>query len=393
LACSSEALAAVLRGGISNHVGPLKIRKPVTRHGRSKQGAMFGAESKKLAQRAGSDSLQIQASGDINVGVSEERVREIMLETSQEVLASYTREANSLIQDRIFKLDDRVIAALVRENRLQVFADPGFQRTYRRAQEGAATTERDADYDLLAALLIDRAERGSQRKIRAGIERSIEIVDRIDEEALRGLTVIQAVLQYRPNGGDIEAGIELMAEFFGQLLDGPLPTEPDWLDHLDVLDAVRVNSASEMRKFDDFWLTSHMPGYMAPGAPEGTVPETWTLGASQVPWMVAPHRFKPGYVRIDAPSKETFMKYFSMLDPDSAASLEREAEELFHLNEIDESCREPLIELARTFPALRETEALWNSMSGSVSITTVGRVLARANAERLDQTNMLPPLD
>jgi hypothetical protein len=354
---------------------------------------MFGIRFRRQAQRAGSDSLQIQASGDINVGVSEERVRQIMRETSQEVLASYTSEANTLIQDRIFKLDDRVIAALVRENRLQVFSDPGFQRTYRRAQEGAATSERDADYDLLAALLVDRAERGSQRKIRAGIERSIEIVDRIDEEALRGLTVIQAILQYRPTGGEIHAGIELMAKFFGQLLDGPLPTEPDWLDHLDVLDAVRVNAAGEMRKFDDFWLTTHMPGYMAAGALEGTTPETWTLGASQVPWMVSPHRFKPGYVRIDAPSKDIFLQHFSFLGPQSTSVLEREAEEHFHLSEIDEVCREPLMELVRTFPPLREIETFWNSMLGSVSITAVGRVLARANAERLDQTSMLPPLD
>ena len=353
---------------------------------------MFDVNAGSQAQRAGADSLQIQAAGDINLGVSEDRAREIALDTAQQVLSSFTHEANTVIQDRILKLDDRVIAALVRENRLQVFADPGFQRTYRKAQEGAAASERDADYDLLAALLVDRAERGAQRTIRAGIERSIEIVDRIDEEALRGLTVLQAVAQYSPMAGDIDLGLETMNRLLGQLLDGPLPQGGEWLDHLDVLDAVRVNSGGELRKFNDFWPTTHMPGYMSAGAVDSSVPKTYMIGPIAIPWMVEPHKLKDGFVRVSAPSKSIFIGYHSAMDPSIVQTLSDDADAIFHLSEIDESCREPLMGFIRAIPKLKAIEEWWEQISGSVSVTAVGRVLARANAERLDSENVLPSL-
>jgi hypothetical protein len=354
---------------------------------------MFAASSSGQTQRAGADSLQIQAAGDVHLGgVSEERAREIAKDTAQQVLSSFTQEANSLIQDRILKLDDRVIAALVRENRLQVFADPGFQRTYRKAQEGAAASERDADYDVLAALLTDRAERGAHRQTRAGIERSIEIVDRIDEEALRGLTVLQAVVQYQPKGGQIENGLRTMDSLLGQLLDGPLPRGGEWLEHLDILDALRANSLGQLRKFNDFWPNSHMPGYISAGAEATTAPEYWGAGPIRIPWMIVPHQLKPGYLRVEAPSKTTFLAYHATFDPNVLKTLADEADSIFHLSEIDETLREPLMGLIREFPRLKEIEEWWDGIPGSVSVTAVGRVLARANAERLDTIDILPPL-
>jgi hypothetical protein len=363
-----------------------------TRRGRSRRGEMLDANAGGQLQRAGSNSLQIQAAGDVNLGVSEDRAREIALDTARQVLSTFTHEANSVIQDRILKLDDRVIAALVRENRLQVFADPGFQRTYRKAQEGAAASERDADYDLLAALLVDRAARGRQRTIRAGIERSIEIVDRIDEEALRGLTIFQAVMQYSPTAGDIDLGLQTIARLLSQLLDGPLPRGSDWLDHLDILDAVRVNSGGGLRKFHDFWPTSHMPGYMSVGAVDSGEPKTWMFASTAIPWQLAPHKLKDGFVRVNAPSKAVFLEQFSMLPQSLTEQLFNDAESVFHLSEIDESCREPLMGLIRAIPELKQIEDWWDQIAGAVSVTAVGRVLARANAERLDSEKILPPL-
>src|SRR5699024_11279824 len=113
----------------------------------------------------------------------ESRAREIAQQAAKSVISEYANESVRVIQERITKLDDRVIASLVREGRLEVFADPGFQRSYTKAHSGAAVSEKDSDYDLLAGLLIDRAKRGGIRNIRAGIERSIEIVDQIDDEA------------------------------------------------------------------------------------------------------------------------------------------------------------------------------------------------------------------
>ena len=193
------------------------------------------------SQSAGDNSTQVLASGDVIIGVSEERAREIAERAAREVVDKFADEGVRLIQDRITKLDDRVIGSLIRAGRLEVFADPGFQRSFKRAQEGAAVSDVEADYDLLAGLLMDRAERGDNRSVRAGIERSIEIVDQIDDEALRGLTVFQAVQQYRSVSPSLEQGLDVLDALLADLIDGPLPSGADWLDHLDILDAVRIN--------------------------------------------------------------------------------------------------------------------------------------------------------
>lgn len=356
---------------------------------------MFGPSKEgSQAQRAGNDSTLIQASGDINIGVTESRAHEIALETSTQVISKFTADSMAIIQDRILKLDDRVIAALIREKRLQVFADPGFQRTYRKAQEGAAVSERDSDYDLLAALMVDRADRGSQRPIRAGIDRAIEVIDRIDDEALRGLTVFQAISQYSPRAGDIDVGLNVMNNLLSQLLDGPLPMGRDWLDHLDILDGVRVNNAVELRKFDDYWLENNMPGYMSTGVEAAIFTQNPLYEQTQFSKLIVPHKFKDGFVRVEAPSKKVLEEFCEpVLNAEIRQTLITDADVVFRLSDIDESCRVSLMDLARTFPGLDKIATWWDSIPTGVTVTAVGRVLARANAERLDHKKILPPLN
>lgn len=354
---------------------------------------MFGPSKEgSQAQRAGDGSTLIQAAGDINLGVSEERAHEIALETSKHVISEFTADANALIQDRILKLDDRVIASLVREGRLQVFADPGFQRTYRKAQEGAAVSDRDNDYDLLAALMVDRAERGSQRPIRAGIDRAVEVIDRVDDEALRGLTIFQTLSQHTPLNGDIDMGLNAMENLLGQLLDGPLPIGREWLDHLDILDSVRISSVNELRKFQDYWF-SGVPGYLSTGIEATSAPQSPLHERTGFSAIIVPHKFKEGFVRVAAPSKGALEKWSESLDPESRQTILNDAESIFRLSDIDEACRQPLMDLVQTLPALNKISTWWDSIPHAFSLTSVGRVLARANAERLDHKNMLPPLD
>lgn len=345
------------------------------------------------AQRAGSDSLQILAGGDVHFGLSEERAHEIARATAREIISEFTEEAKALVQDRILKLDDRVIASLIREGRMHVFTDPGFLRTYKRAQEGAAVTEREADYDLLAALLTDRAERGDDRPVRAGIERAIEIIDQIDDEALRGLTVMQAVMQYRPAGGDIELGLDVMNRLLGQLLDGPLPTGSDWLDHLDVLNAARLNQSDNFQKFQNYWPKMSMPGYLSVGVEQSSNAKPWTHKSLDLQGLLVDHRLKEGFIRVSAPTKDALEKYLTTLDPDAVQAVLTEADEIYHLSDIDESCLEPFMSLVREIPALAQIEKWWDSIPNHTALTSVGRVLARANAERLDVHNILPPLN
>jgi len=345
------------------------------------------------SQSSGDNSTQVQAAGDVIVGISEDRAREIARETARQVIDVYADEGVRLIQERITKLDDRVIATLIREGRLEVFADPGFQRSYRKAQEGAAVSDKNGDYDLLAALLSDRAARGESRPTRAGIERSIEIVDQVDAIALRGLTVFQAVQQFRPLGPHLADGLDSLELLFADIMDGPLPTGAEWLDHLDILDAIRIDQVSSLKPFTEYY-PQQMPGYLAAGRPFDESP--WPIevdGAPLViPNLITVHELRPTHVRLAAPIEETLQNAFGITS-EARDSIVKQAREKLGFGAIDPELVQPFFEELRKRSSLAEIESWWGQIPQALTVTSVGRVLARANAYRLDSRGVLPPIE
>jgi hypothetical protein len=348
---------------------------------------------RRQSQSSGDNSTQVQAAGDVVVGVSESRAREIAEATSRAVVAEFAEEGARLIQDRITRLDDRVIASLIRAGRLEVFADPGFQRSYKKAQEGAAVSDKDGDYDLLAGLLADRAMRGPDRRVRAGIERSIEIVDQIDDEALRGLTIFQAIQQYRPLAPGLDDGLDAMDGLFADLLDGPLPDGPGWIDHLDILDAVRVNQVSSLLPFREYYPT-RMAGYLASGMPTSVM--AWPFendgAVHSHPNLLMPHELRPGFTRFAAANSETLAHTFPV-DGGLRSAILDQAREKLGFETVDPTLVDPFLERLRERPALSQIESWWGQIPQALQVTGVGRVLARANALRLDVRHVLPPID
>jgi hypothetical protein len=345
------------------------------------------------SQTSGDGSTQVQANGDVFIGISERRVREIVESSARAVVAEYTHESVQLIQERITKLDDRVIASLIRAGRLEVFSDPGFLRSYAKAQNGAAVSDSDEDYDLLTALLTDRAERGPDRRVRAGIERSIEIVDQIDQESLRGLTVLQAAQQYTAAGPSLDSGLDTLNNLFESLIDGPLPMGADWMDHLDVLDAIRIDQASTLMPFGEYWA-NQMPGYLATGRLTGDVPWRVTVGGmeQEILGLVIPHELKTGYERLAASNEASLDLAVPWLSPENRADIVVAAKNSLGFGEVDPVLLEPFLERLRLRPALAKIETWWLQIPQVPAVTSVGRVLARANALRLDTNRILPPI-
>jgi hypothetical protein len=108
---------------------------------------------------------------------------------------------------------------------------------------------------------IDRFIKGQDRLIRAGISRAVKIVDEISDDALLGLTVFHAISNFIPISGDIHQGLNVLDNLFGKCIYGKLPVGSDWLDHLDLLDAVRINSFSSLFKIQQIYSAS-LAGYV-----------------------------------------------------------------------------------------------------------------------------------
>lgn len=342
-------------------------------------------------QEGGDDSLQFQAGRDLIIeqNMPEGIARETMEASAQIALASFQR-GQEVAYARMGQLEERVIASLSLNGTLGALADPAVQLTLRNAQVAAAATEREADYDLLAELLNARVAKPSDRPARAGINRATEIVGDLDIAALRGLTMAYIALSITPREGDPLAGVNKMGSIIGRMLEeGALPSGMDWLEHLDILDAVRISAGQTFRTFDDYW-PSRTPGYVCVGISEedlgGTSdPDQLIINAVGGTDLAVDHAYKPGYKRLSVP---TLRELESRLDANNASGkdeLLRLGREHFKVEEVDVSASTAYMRDVRANDNLRQLEEWWTSLPTAFNVTVVGRVVANANARRLSE--------
>lgn len=256
----------------------------------------------KQTQKAGDNSSQIQANAIIiNNGIDEKRAREIIDEKLQEVINEYSQEAHVIAQDRIQIFADDLIPKLVKENLIDNLKDPSVQVLLSDAQRTAASTERAYDYSLLSELLIHRVKKGNDRNIRAGVGRAVKIVDEISDEALLGLTVAHSVSYFIPVTGNIKDGIKILANLFDKITYDKLPKGSEWIEHLDILDAVRINHISSMKKINSIY-SEIFSGYIAVGIDKSTEnfqKANELISSANIPSdILMDHELRPGYVRL-----------------------------------------------------------------------------------------------
>ncbi|KTS01487.1 LPO_1073/Vpar_1526 family protein [Microbacterium testaceum] len=347
------------------------------------------------SQKGGQGSNQTQVAGDmiVNIGITEERAQEIALATARSVVQDFAVESHEVLQNRVEELDQRVIKSLSAADALDSFADPAFIRSYKHAQEGAAASERPADYDMLAALLTDRAKNPRERPRIVGIDGAIDIVDRIDTEALRALTVCNAVASWRPRAFLVGQGLETLEYIFATLADGPLPEGVDWLDHLDALNVVRRNSFGSMKSMEQFY-GEQLIGYIAPGITADEVPQFVGADLLDEPWplLILPHELKTGFMRIavvDVEQLESQLRAAGKSDG-YLETVKGQAASVFGLGQQDPVARAELMSRIRALPHFGLVVNWWDrNIQNGYHITPIGKALARANAFRLDTEQRL----
>ena len=207
----------------------------------------------KQTQKAGDNANQFQAGTLIIAGIDEKRVREIFAEMFAIERRNLTAEAGIVADTRVTEFEDRLLPKMIAADALKAFGDPGFQILLRKAQLAAAATERPNDYELLSELLIHRFQKGDNRNTRAGITRAVEIIDQINDDALLGLTVFHSVCYFLPITSDIFQGLDVLNDLFGKIIYDTLPVGNEWIDHLDVLDAIRISPIGNLKKFIEYY--------------------------------------------------------------------------------------------------------------------------------------------
>lgn len=360
----------------------------------------------KQAQRAG-DNSQLMQAGTINIynGIDEKRAREICAETYAVARRDFTADAYACANERVQQFEDSLLPKMQQiEGALSAFADPSFQFLLASAQRTAAATERDTDYDMLSELLVCRITKGQARKNRAGISRAVEIIDKIDDDALCALTVVHAVNKVTPLSGSCKSGLKVLADLFEKLMYMELPLGTDWIDHLDILDTVRINSVSSFKKIADYY-PERLSGYSAAGIcidsenykNASSILSEAGLNSS----FLVPNELLDGYVKLPIVGKKEIKNLTVTRNSVVNGNLihrqsrinEKEIEALeavWNLYNTDAEVKKVAVSAFMdewdSYPSLKKLRIWWDSLPLAFDITHVGTVLAHTNARRCDKT-------
>ena len=350
-------------------------------------------------QTAGEGATQIQAN-NINyfVGIDENRAREIAREVYDNLRGVAVAEATNVALDRVRCFENEMIARLTNvEGALNEFKKPEFQHMIGKAQRVASLTERKSDYDLLAELLACRLEKGGERKVDASISHAVEIVNEVDDDALCALTVVHAIGQFIPASGDITIGLNKLDELFESLMCCVLPTGNDWLEHLEMLNLIRVSIYGSMRNFEDIYCNS-LDGYLCVGIKKDS--EEFIKAVDilkgigfQNNWLIE-HSLLEGYVRLPVVQRSR-IKELQYNDGGLLCSEHiNELNKIWELYSKDSTLandvrKKFLVELGQRNNLIMVKE-WWNKINIGFNIKQSGKVLAHVNAKRLN--DKLPDL-
>lgn len=362
-------------------------------------------------QKGGDSSTNIQAQQMVvHVGIDEKRAREIYQEMNLQLRNDYSQEALKVANHRVAEFENRLMPKITEvEGALEAFADPSFQLLLVEAQKAAASTERPVDYDLLSELLIHRFQKGENRIARAGISIAVEIVDKVSDDALVGLTVRHALDSFLPAAGDIYQGLDTLNDLFGNLLYRDLPVGQEWLDHLDVLDAVRLSGFGSLKKVEQYYSEA-LSGYVDVGIEKHSADHSKAndllLSQNLPTGILVEHSFNSSYLRVCVPSKDK-IDGLSLTVPvlqngkllhvwQSLTETQRQTiHSVYELYSKDDSVRQANVSLLLSEwdkrPNLKTLRGWWDNIPTAFTVTSVGKVLAHSNAQRCDKN--LPPLD
>ncbi|MER7450431.1 LPO_1073/Vpar_1526 family protein [Nocardia beijingensis] len=263
----------------------------------------------KSIQRAGRSANQTLIQTQIvHNGISEQRAAEIAeAHADRAIRAAFEREAAIIAHGRISRADQKIIAKLTANELLDAFGEPAFLAAFQRAQIGAAQTDDDQSYEMLANLLVERA-RSTSSPAKSATLKAIECVDLVDSDALHNLTYLWTILA-GSTCGDPKRGLENLEEVYRSVrISKNLVGGDFWIDHLESLNLVVVESRAKFKKLPEIVAFNH-PGWLCVGYTkqemDEAVAEVGRITGLHLPSeMIGAHPYKFGYFRFQATSAE-----------------------------------------------------------------------------------------
>lgn len=211
--------------------------------------------SDKQSQKAGNGSTQLMAKEvQLNIGITEERVREICKEMFQIDIDKYLLEADKKAVERMSSVTEKIIYKIGKlEGAFEQFKEPAFRQLIRKAQATASRTDSKDDYEILAELIEQHIEHKDDRIITSTVSEAIKIIDQIDVYSLQVLTCVYTFLDLKFIIPSTKQLLYDMNSYIEQVLPEKFPNTQEWINHLEMLKLVRYDSISRFKPLQDMF--------------------------------------------------------------------------------------------------------------------------------------------
>lgn len=353
-------------------------------------------EENSQKQKAGSNSLQLQI-GKMEIGVTEERVRAIINEENQRIINESKIVASEIANDRLNKYADVFLPKLIKAEMLDAFSEPSVQMLYRKSEVTAMCTERKADYEMLSELLIHKIEMKDNFTISAAIEKAVSEVNNISIEALTCLTLLYALIRFTPTSGKISYGLAVLDSLYKKILnDFELPNTNDWLENLEVTNAIRLGTVGNSKKLEDYFFEQFF-GYSVLGIKKDSEDYQKVLKIfydNNLPFnLLVDNELNEEYVRLQLCTKDEIKHLFLVNEKGEKIDLsDRQLEAYENVFDMTlknkEESKSYFIKFLYRYNEIKKVIEWWDKyiVQNSFTVTTIGKVLAHTNAKRIDYT-------
>ena len=295
-------------------------------------------------------------------------------QVTAQALTLCTQVSKDICEEKMGKFGSIWIPRITRvENVINHLVDPKFQFMIRDANISAAKSSRQEDLEMLTQLLVCHIEKGKDMKVDAGINKAIQIVDQVDYDSLCALTCMATIWNISSGRGKIKEGLQFLDNLISKLLYTALPTGDAWIDHLNILGAVAIQTG-RFNKFEERY-SSLIDGYVCVGVKKDSeehkkvieIMESNNIDLNEL----VENELLPGYLRLSIVQQ---------------ASLNVELKPILDLysknKELMDISKSSFFEMWNSFSYLKKIKEWYDKIPFFFRITSVGYALAQTNAKR-----------
>lgn len=333
-------------------------------------------------------------------GLTGEQLKDF-LQRHDELMSSVLKTSNDIALARIDDLKQLTLPRIEKmEHALEDLKNPASQRFLLEAQQEAMVTDSPDAMKLLSDLIVEHINNYSHKDKQVTIRHAVKVISEIDPEALRAMTLFHILRSIVPTRGNVSEGLKTINDLIHPLLSSPLPTGSHWIEHLALLNTIRIIPTIRISLLEDYY-TQQADGYTCIGikenSPQHIQAKELLKKAHLSPETLVPNELLPGYVRIPVFSK-TFISQGFLTNGKEKRNITPEEEQiLFSIFDLYEQNSELQLQVIKTFKSrfsqfesLATASEWWNHIPVYFELTLVGTVLAVLNGRRYNSDISFP---